>query len=208
MNSSSANATPDFEGRGGEDLATEISNSLATAYRSTRALDLTKLCIMPRQKCWKMYVDILLLECGGNLYDAVSLAVKAALYDTKIPKIKSVDLDGKNIDIEIFENVHECQRLDVTNVPIMVTLCKIGEHCVVDPSNQEELCSVGSLLISVSGNMFTSVLKIGTGSFHPTTLTKSLALGQTVGKFLNEALLETLRQESSTKKNDNVGFLR
>lgn len=189
-------------------MATEISNSLATAYRSTRALDLSKLCILVGQKCWKMYVDILLLECGGNIYDAVSLAVKAALYDTRIPKIKNVEVDGKNIDIDISENLIDCERIDITNVPIMVTLCKIGEHCVVDPTNQEELCSIGSLLVSLSGDMFTSVLKIGAGSFQPSTLIKSLSVGKTVGKYLNEALLNALKEEDTIEKSDYVGFLK
>lgn len=56
---SSANATPDFEGRGGENLAVEISNSLESAYGSALAFDLTKLCILKGKKCWKIYVDIL-----------------------------------------------------------------------------------------------------------------------------------------------------
>lgn len=70
---SSANATPAFEGRGGEDLATEISTGLARAYASFQT---EKLCILPGLQCWKLYADILVLECGGNLFDAVSLAVK------------------------------------------------------------------------------------------------------------------------------------
>lgn len=55
----SANATPEFEGRGGEELAMEISNTLQKAFQSPQAFDLTKLCILPRQQCWKLYVDIL-----------------------------------------------------------------------------------------------------------------------------------------------------
>lgn len=70
---SSANAAPEFEGRGGEDLATEISTELARAYAS---FPTEKLCILPGLQSWKLYADILVLECGGNLFDAVSLAVK------------------------------------------------------------------------------------------------------------------------------------
>lgn len=39
--------------------------------------------VLERLQCWTLYVDILILECGGNLYDAVSMAVKAALYSTR-----------------------------------------------------------------------------------------------------------------------------
>jgi exosome complex component RRP42 len=56
---SSANATPAFEGRGGEELGTEISNALATSYQSSQTFDLTGLCILPGRQCWKLYVDIL-----------------------------------------------------------------------------------------------------------------------------------------------------
>lgn len=56
---SSANATPDFEGRGGENLAIEISNCLASAYKSRNAFDLEQLSILAGRKCWKIYVDIL-----------------------------------------------------------------------------------------------------------------------------------------------------
>ncbi len=84
----SANATPDFEGRGGESLATEISRTLAKAYSDPSIFDLKKqLCVLPGSQCWVLYVDILILECCGNLYDTVSMAVKAALHSTLIPKV-------------------------------------------------------------------------------------------------------------------------
>ncbi|KAJ3663822.1 hypothetical protein Zmor_008044 [Zophobas morio] len=202
----SANATPDFEGRGGEDLAVEISNSLAGAYRSPEVFDLTKLCILKGRKCWKIFVDILLLECGGNLYDAVSIAVKAALWDTRIPLVKSVTVDGNNIDMEVSEELHDCQKLDVTGAPIMVTVCKIGEQCIVDPSAAEELCSVGALVISVSRNKFSTILQTGSGSLHPQTLLECLQTGHKVAQRLHDALIETLVDIKPSE--NSVGFLR
>lgn len=55
----SANATPEFEGRGGEELANEISNTLSKAFTSPNAFDLKSLCILSRKQCWKLYIDIL-----------------------------------------------------------------------------------------------------------------------------------------------------
>lgn len=55
----SANAQLDFEGRGGEELALEISNCLKIAYSSPNAFDLKTLCILPKHQCWKLFVDIL-----------------------------------------------------------------------------------------------------------------------------------------------------
>ena len=84
----SANATPEFEGRGGDNLATEISRLLSRAYGHSSVFDLGQLCVLEGSQCWVLYIDILILECGGNLFDAVSMGVKAALHSTRIPNIK------------------------------------------------------------------------------------------------------------------------
>ncbi|KAL3275883.1 hypothetical protein HHI36_020620 [Cryptolaemus montrouzieri] len=201
----SANATPDFEGRGGENLAVELSNCLASAYRSNEALDLKKLCIMKGRKCWKLYVDILLLEVGGNLFDAVSIAVKSALYNTQIPKIKSIHVDGSQIDIQVCDDIFSCTRLDISGAPLMVTVCKIGEHCIVDPNAAEEQCSVGAVVVAVSRGCLSTVLQTGTGSFHPKTLKECLKLGFSVAQNLEDSLMETLGE---IKPNQDVGFLK
>ncbi|KAB0796464.1 hypothetical protein PPYR_10525 [Photinus pyralis] len=200
----SANATPDFEGRGGEELATEIANSLTSAYRSTKAFNLSKLCILKGRKCWKLYVDILLLECGGNLYDAVSLAVKAALWNTDIPRVLAVNLDGNNVEMEVSDNIHECVKLDIVPAPVMVTISKIGEQCVVDPSAAEEQCATASMVVAVSQDRFTTVLQSGSGSLHPSTLRESLKLGLEIGSKLDQALIEVLKQKPAKKQ---IGFL-
>lgn len=57
----SANAAPEFEGRGGEELAMEFSNTLEGAYRSRQAFNLKNLCILTQQRCWKLYVDVLVI---------------------------------------------------------------------------------------------------------------------------------------------------
>lgn len=79
----SANATPEFEGRGGDELGTEIANTLYRIFNNKGSIDLKSLCISTREHCWILYVDVLLLECGGNLFDAISIAVKAALFNTR-----------------------------------------------------------------------------------------------------------------------------
>ena len=55
---SSASATPEFEGRGGDDLGTEIANTLYRIFNKS-SIDLKSLCISPREHCWVLYVDVL-----------------------------------------------------------------------------------------------------------------------------------------------------
>lgn len=73
----SANAAPEFEGRGGEELAMEFANTLENAYRSRQAFNLKDLCILTQKRCWKLFVDVLVswltmvgtgrIECGRIL---------------------------------------------------------------------------------------------------------------------------------------------
>ncbi|CAH0385076.1 unnamed protein product [Bemisia tabaci] len=203
----SANATPAFEGRGGEDLANEISSRLSRAYQS---LPLAPLCIVPKQACWKLYVDILILECGGNFYDAISLAVKAALFNTRVPQVTGSFLDGGSVDLEVSDDPFQCWRLDITKAPVLVTLSKIGDNCVVDPTAEEETCSVASIVVAVldSGSL-TAVIKIGEGSVHEQTLIETIKTAQKIGVELNSSLMTALNQEESLgPKRQRFGFLK
>ena len=42
-----------------------------------------------------------ILECGGNLFDAVSLAVKAALFTAVIPNVSVTNVDGGEPELEV-----------------------------------------------------------------------------------------------------------
>uniref|UniRef100_A0A1A9YUE2 Ribosomal RNA-processing protein 42 n=1 Tax=Glossina morsitans morsitans TaxID=37546 RepID=A0A1A9YUE2_GLOMM len=211
----SANAAPEFEGRGGEELALELADTLANAYESSLAFDLKDLCILAGQQCWKLYVDILILECGGNLFDAVSLAAKAALYNTKIPRVTSALMDAGEADLIISDDPHDCTRIKIDHIPILVTVCKIGDCCVVDPSAEEEECSTASIVVAVSrrddSTFISHTHTLGNGSLHKDTVFNCLKLGVPVAEQLNEALMKTLILEESVlgmQKNRSVGFLK
>ena len=205
----SATATPAFEGKGGDDLATEISNILAIAYQTRNAFDLRTLCILPNKKCWKIFVDVLILQCGGNLFDAVGAAVKAALYSTEIPKITAATLDGGEPDIQLSDDFYDCIQLDTTNYPIIVTLCKVGDNYIVDPTSEEEVCSASSIVMSVLPNgKISSVIKLGYGSIQSTTFKKILKMAQNVGLRLNGDLMKALKEENKLGRQKQIfGFL-
>lgn len=46
------------------------------------ALNLKDLCIIPHKLCWILYIDALVLDSGGNLFDSISMATYAALSNT------------------------------------------------------------------------------------------------------------------------------
>lgn len=168
-------------------------------------------------RCWKLYVDILILECGGNLFDAVSIAVKAALYNTKIPKVTAATMDGGNVELELSDDPHDYNRLDVDTFPLLVTVCKIGDHCLVDPSAEEEECSLAKLVIGVtcqgSRSTITGTRTAGSGSFHQNTLRESLKLGKMAAEGLSKELMKVLQVDEKKNrkqklKMESVGFLK
>ncbi|KAH8258490.1 hypothetical protein KR038_012128 [Drosophila bunnanda] len=211
----SANATPEFEGRGGSDLAQELVLSLQNAYESPLAFDYRTLCLIPGQQCWKLFIDILILECGGNLHDAVSLAAKAALFNTKLPRVTATLLDAGITDLIISDNPYDCTRIGIDNVPLLVTVCKIGDFCLVDPSAEEEVCSTVSMVVSVSmrnGVAFLSGTHLtGGGAMHRDTMGNCLQLGLSIGEHLDTLLAKMLKQEQDRvgpKRPKTVGFLK
>lgn len=202
-----ANADPEFEGSGGDDLGQHIAGALTEAYFSRRFLDLTPLCIVKGQQVWVLYVDILILELGGSLYDAVSIAVKAALCDLRIPKLAvTIGEDGRP-EITVSDDPFAVEPLLIGNIPCFVTLSKIGSQFVVDVSQEEAECSTVNICCAVAPNgKMATTLKTGVGSIHPENLIEALQLSQEIGVSLHKALDKKLRraQEQSGRSN---GFL-
>ncbi|GBP13176.1 Exosome complex component RRP42 [Eumeta japonica] len=170
----------------------------------------------------------LILESGGNLCDAVSVAVKA-LFNTRIPFVKVALMDGGNIDLQLSDDPYDCKLLDIGSAPLLVTLCKIGDKCVVDPTAEEESCSIVSLIVGITGNpkfyqtekeneqSFDGSAKCSTidingpGSVHPKTLNNAINQGMEAAKALDEALGRTLlreRKENQGFKKQSYGFLK
>lgn len=77
-----ANASPQFEGRYGEEIGNEIT-AIFTAILS-QFLDLKAL-VFPNKSFWIVHVDVVILECGARsaLLGTISVAIKTALFDTK-----------------------------------------------------------------------------------------------------------------------------
>jgi len=190
----SANASPVFEGRGGDNLALDIKGALTRTFCSG-VLDLKSLCIIPGKTCWVLYIDALILECSGNLLDAISIAVKAALYDTRLPDLTVIG-EGAERDIEVSDDPYDIIPLDVSNVPVLVTLNKIKNRYVVDATTEEEVCSDAQLLVSINskGNIC-SAQKHGNGAIHPDLLFEMMRVGKKIGTVINTKLKEVIDVE-------------
>ncbi len=129
-------ASPEFEsGPPGED-AIEVARVVDRAVRESKCIDFKKLYVS-EDKVWMIYVDIDILDNGGNLIDACGIASAAALMSAKIP---GLDESGKpNCEKKGSEG------LPMKGIPISATFVKISDKLFADP-NLAEMASMDARL--------------------------------------------------------------
>ena len=122
-------ASPNFESGPPSIKAIELARVTDRAIRESESIDTKKLCIEKGEKVWMVSVDLAPINAAGNLFDASALASIAALKNTKMPKF-----DGEKVDYK--EKTKK--GLPLNDLPISVTVLKIGDYLLVDPLPEEE----------------------------------------------------------------------
>jgi exosome complex component RRP42 len=148
-------SSPLFEPGPPHPRAIEVSRVVDRAIRAAESIDLTKLCVTPAEKCWTCFVDIHVLDHGGNLIDAALLAAISALAHSTVPAKR-------------FGVAEEDYPLEVNHYPIECTFCRLGDVIVVDPTVDEERAAQGRLTVATdeAGNIV-AMQKGLVGAFSP-----------------------------------------
>lgn len=169
----SANASPRFEGRGGQDLAEELVFILSNAI--IPSIDRKALCISVGHKVWIVYIDVLVLECScaSQLLDLAAQAIKAALADTKVPKLIADEEDAN--DFVLSADQEEYCPIDITSLPILLTLTRIHDQYVADVTEEEAAAGIARFTLAFdSRGQLSYTKKSGSGSLHPDPLKEVL----------------------------------
>lgn len=123
-------ASPDFEPGPPDEKSIELARIVDRGIRESHAIDTEKLCIKPGKKVFVVFVDVYVLNYDGNLIDAAALAAVSALMNTKMSNYEVKD------DEVIIKQGYT--PLPMNSHPITVTLGKINDKLIVDPSREEE----------------------------------------------------------------------
>ncbi len=128
-------ASPDFELGPLKPDAIELSRTIERGLHDANVIDLNGLCIEEGEMVWVVYIDIYALNFDGNLQDAGFLACLKLLSE----------IEGRQDEVfgEGSSNI-----IDLSARPISVTMLKIDEHILMDPSDEEE--STGSARMTVT----------------------------------------------------------
>jgi exosome complex component RRP42 len=123
-------SSPKFESGPPGIGAIELARVVDRGLRESHALDFRKLCYKAGEKVWLLVIDICTLNDAGNLFDASALAALAALKVARFPKV----LENGQIDYKELTD----QKVELEKIPISITVLKIDNKFVVDPTNEEE----------------------------------------------------------------------
>ena len=153
-------ASPSFEPGPPDENSIELARVVDRGIRESKCIDNEKLCIEPGKKVFVVFVDIYVLDHGGNLIDASAIAAMAALLNTKMPnyEIKDGELKMKQ----------GYTQLPLKSHPITVTIGKINNHLIIDPWIEEEQVMDARITIAINdeGNIC-AVQKGLSGYFTP-----------------------------------------
>ncbi|KAI7863722.1 ribosomal protein S5 domain 2-type protein [Spinellus fusiger] len=196
----SPSASQQFEGRGADDLNNALTLSLDRLLNGPQSgIDLAKLCIIPGQQCWVIYVDAMVMDCAGNLLDCIVMTTRAALFNTRIPKTEIQDLGEGEFEFEVMDDVEDAEPVvGWEQLPLAVTLYKIGERYILDPTILEELCSQVTLTVGVNKTgQVCGVQKGGFGSIDPSLMTEMIQTATTMAGSLIQQLDTKLIEEEN-----------
>lgn len=160
-----------FEPGPPDENSIELARIVDRGIRESKTVDNEKLCIEAGKKVFVIFVDVYVLNHDGNLIDASALASVAALLNTKMP-----NYEIKDGEVKLKQGY---TPLPLRTQPITITIAKIGDKLVVDPSFEEEQVMDAriSIAINTEGNVC-AVQKGGSGFFTPQQILEASKIAQ------------------------------
>lgn len=136
-------ASPYSEPGPPDEDAIELARVTDRGVRESEMIDLEKLVVVPGKHVYAVFVDVNVLNIGGNLFDAIFYAVVSALATTKFNKYELKD--GKITKTE------DRVPLPIQAIPVSITACRIGDVIILDPNLDEEALMEARLTLTFDG---------------------------------------------------------
>ncbi len=154
----------------------ELARVIDRMIRESKIIDLEKLCIEEGKKVWTVFIDIYSMNADGNLLDAAGIGAVLALKNAKIPKY-----DKKEEKVLYGELSDENVPLK-KDLPVSITVHKIGKNLIVDPSLEEEDISETRMTIGIINGSIHSMQKGNAGAFEMEEFDNAVDLAEKVWK--------------------------
>lgn len=202
--SCSPSVSAKFDGRVAEEINTELTLMLQRLLCTKSSLNLEELCIIKGKKVWKLHVDVRIFDSGGNLPDAIALAVYSAMTDVVLPCVRVVE--GDVMSFEVDPDPANGVRLNTTTFPLCVTVYKVGTSLIVDATLEEALCAETQITVAVdSTGRVGGIQKQASGSIPVQMMQQIIDVARTSAPALFVEVQKVLTHADSTA--ERIGFL-
>jgi len=166
--------------------AIELARVVDRGIRESEMVDLKKLCLIPGKSVVTMFVDCNVMNVDGNLFDATSYAVVAALRTSKMKKYVVKDDKAEATD--------EVIPVPVERTPVSVTMARIGERLVVDPNTEEEASMDMRITITTADEGHICASQKGEASYiSPAQVLEAADTSIKVGERLRAQIIEATK---------------
>lgn len=126
--------------------AVEMARVIDRGIRESGLIDWEKLCIESGKKVWQISLDIYAVNNDGNLFDAAALAGLIALANAKLPVY---DVKEEKVKHELSKNAVPLVK---ENMSFNLTIYKVGDSLLLDPSKEEERIAEYRVGIALADN--------------------------------------------------------
>lgn len=168
-------ADPEVEPGPPTEEVIELARVVDRGIRETEMIDLHQLVLVENKSVVGIFIDSSVIDSAGNLFDACSYASVAAVLSCTIPKYEIKD-DAP----AVVEGV--TSKPPVKTLPVSVTMARIGDYILVDPSKEEEACMDARITITTnSAGNICALQKGGADGFTVEQLIKASELALSVG---------------------------
>ena len=166
--------------------AIELARVVDRGVRESEMIDLGKLSLVPGKSVIAVFVDCNIMNVDGNLFDATSYAVVAALRTAKMKKYVVKDDKAEATD--------EWVPVPVGRTPVSVTLARIGDKLVVDPNTEEEASMDMRITITTDddGNICASQ-KGEASTISPAQVLEAADASIRIGKQIRSQIMEATK---------------
>jgi exosome complex component RRP42 len=167
--------------------AIELGRVTDRGLRESGFIDFDKLCIEPGKKVWTVFVDVYSINDDGNMMDAATIGAIAALKIAKIPKY-----DAEN-DKVLFDELTDVSLPLTDIVPVAVSVHKIGNSLIVDPTREEEDISESRITIGSSKGMISSLQKSNSTALEMDEMKKVFEIAAKVSEDVLDSIEKALK---------------
>ncbi|MBR9678989.1 MAG: exosome complex protein Rrp42 [Nanoarchaeota archaeon] len=142
--------------------------------RESGCVDMKKLVITKGERIWTLFIDAYVINDAGNLIDASAIGALAALKKAMMPvynkKDDKIEITGNHVKMST-------KKLPIAEEPIAITIAKVGDYLLPDPTKEENQVSDATLTITLNKkDKGVSLQKGGSEGFTKTEFEKALKI--------------------------------